>query len=193
MKNHLAFVFICIVILAFCDQSCTSTTKTTSQVFGVDTPVVVQNRKDLFQAGRFYFGGQPDEETFRWLAGEGVTLVINIRTNEEMEKHNKEKYNETDLLKELGINYMNFPLGGKAGYAAQVVDTLSLTLNQHQDKAIIHCKSGGRVSYLWAAYLVKHKGLEIDDAVDICKRMKFSFALEDLLGYPVTIRKKDQG
>jgi len=88
--------------------------------------------------------------------------------------------------------YLYFPMGGKAGYSSQVVDTLAQSLKEHGGKVLIHCLSAGRVSYLWIAYLVKYQDLTIDEAVDIGKRIKFRFPLEDLLGYPVTMQRKKE-
>ena len=188
------FVFIVLagfMIFSMFGPSCTPPSEMPSSIADVDTPVVVEGREDLFQAGRIYFGGQPDEEMLRWLADEGVRVVINLRTKEEMETHTKEKFDEVDLVKQLGLRYFSFPLGGKVGYSPQAVDTLAETLDQHQAKTFIHCTYGGRVSYLWVAYLIKYKGLSIEAAINIGKIMKFRFVLEDLLGYRISMRKEE--
>jgi protein tyrosine phosphatase (PTP) superfamily phosphohydrolase (DUF442 family) len=108
-----------------------------------------------------------------------------------MEKYTEEEFDEQKLVEELGMTYLHFPMGGKAGYTPQVVDTLALTLEEHTGKALIHCLSAGRVGYLWVAYLVNHRGMTIDDAIYLGRHIKFSSALEKLLGYEVSIRRKE--
>ena len=192
MRKYLTIVLIGLVSLSFCCPSCAPPPKEVSTAAKIDTPTTISDRENFFQAGRFYFAGQPDEETFRWLAAEGVEAVINLRTDKEMETHTKDKFDEVALLKELGMAYLHFPMGGKVGYSPHVVDTLAQVLIEHEGNVLIHCRSAGRVSYLWIAYLVKYQGLTIDEAVDIGKRITFRFPLEDLLGYPVTMQRKKE-
>lgn len=153
-------------------------------------PHAIEGKKDLFQAGDFFFAGQPDEETFRWLAGQGVTLVINLRTEEEMTKHREQHFNEDSLLEKLDMRYVLIPLGGDAGYPPNAVDEFASLLKKQKGKTLIHCAVAGRVSHLWMAYLVKYRGYSIDDAIHIGKKIKFRFPMEELLDTRFTIRKK---
>jgi protein tyrosine phosphatase (PTP) superfamily phosphohydrolase (DUF442 family) len=153
-------------------------------------PHAIEGRKDLFQAGDFFFAGQPDVETFRWLADQGVTLVINTRTEKEMTAHAEKHFDEDSLLQELEIDYAKIPLGGDAGYPPDAVDQLAELLKKHEGKALIHCAGAGRVGYLWMAYLVKYRKFSIDEAIEIGRKIKFRFPLEELLDTRFTIRKK---
>ena len=83
-------------------------------------------------------------------------------------------------------------MGGKPGYSPKMVDEFASAIENTTGKIVVHCRSAGRVSYLWAAYLVKYKGLKIDEATQIAKKIKYNFVLEKLLGYPVTIQKKEE-
>ena len=157
----------------------------------IETPEPVKDKEDFFAAGAFYFAGQPDEGTFKWLASEGVSVVINLRTDEEMEKQ-KETFDEPALVKKLGMNYVHIPLGGEAKYYPEATGKLAQTLATHKGKALIHCRSAGRVSYLWIAYLVKYRDYTLDDAAAVGKKIKFYLPLEDLLGTPISLQiKKD--
>jgi uncharacterized protein (TIGR01244 family) len=148
----------------------------------IDSVYKVEGKKDLFKSTNFYFGGQPTLETLRWLKSEGVTLVVNLRSDKENKDFAETAFNEENVVRELGMAYISIPLGEKASYRPQAVDTFALVLDAHMGKALIHCLSAGRVSYLWAAYLVRHRGYSLDDAVAIAKRMKYPTTLEDLLG-----------
>lgn len=150
-------------------------------------PHAIKDKNRLYQAGRFFFAGQPDSVTFQWLAEQGVTLVINIRTDQEMEKHNKEKFDEIALVKQLGVEYVSIPVGGNVGYRPSHVYKLANVLRSHEGKALIHCTRAGRVSYLWVAYLIKYRGLSVEEAITIGENINFKFLLEDLLGYSLSI------
>jgi protein tyrosine phosphatase (PTP) superfamily phosphohydrolase (DUF442 family) len=151
----------------------------------VDTPAVMKEYDDFYQAGRFYFGAQPDDSTFQWFADKGVTIVFNLRTDNEM---GTLSFKEDSLLAEMGIKYVHIPMSGKSGYCPASVDTLAKYLEEQQGNALIHCAKGGRVTLLWMAYLVNHRGMSLDDSIDIGERMLFSFPLEKLLGKEVSMR-----
>ncbi len=148
----------------------------------IDSVYKVEGKKDLFRSTNFYFGGQPTLETLRWLKSEGVTLIVNTRSEKENKDFAETAFNEENLVKELGMAYVSIPLGDKSTNRPHAVDTFAQTLAAHTGKAFIHCLSCGRVSYLWAAYLVRHRGYSLDDAVTIAKRMKYPTTLDDLLG-----------
>jgi len=153
----------------------------------IDSVYKVEGKKDCFRSTSFYFGGQPTLETLRWLKSEGVTLVVNLRSEKENKDYAETAFNEENLVKELGMAYVSIPLGDKPAYCPHAVDTFAQTLAAHSGKAFVHCLSCGRVSYLWAAYLVRHRGHALDDAVTIAKRMKYPTTLDDLLGVKTSL------
>jgi protein tyrosine phosphatase (PTP) superfamily phosphohydrolase (DUF442 family) len=153
----------------------------------IDSVYKVEGKKDCFRSTNFYFGGQPTLETLRWLKSEGVTLVVNLRSEKENKDFAETAFNEENLVRELGMAYASIPLGDKASYRPQAVDSLALELKTHTGKAFIHCLSGGRASYMWVAYLVRHRGYSLDDAVAIAKRIKYPTTLEDLLGAKISL------
>lgn len=153
----------------------------------IDTVFKVEGKRDMFRSTHFYFGGQPNLEAMRWLKSEGVTVIINLRSEKENKEFAENSFNEENLAKELGMTYVWIPIGEKASYRPQTVDTLALVLKANTGKAFIHCLSGGRVSYLWAAYLVRHRGYSLNDAVNYAKRIKYPTYLEDFLGEKISM------
>ena len=153
----------------------------------IDSVFKVEGKKDLFKSTNFYFGGQPNLETLRWLKSEGVTVVINLRSEKENKEFAESSFNEENVAKELGMSYVSIPMGEKESYRPQTVDTFAVVLKANKGKALIHCLSGGRVSFLWVAYLVRHRGCTLDDAVNIGKRIKYPTHLEDLLGAKISL------
>ena len=189
MRKFLLAICFSLIFFIF-SLSCVPTPHETPQIEKFETPTAFMDKENFFQAGRFYFSGQPDEETFRWLKEEGVKVVINLRTDEEMETLTKEKFDQPALLEELEMKYVHIPVGGKAGYTPQPVDEVARIVEEHEDKILIHCKSAGRVSHLWVAYLISYQHYTIEEAMDYGRRMKFYLPLEGLLGYPLKIEKK---
>lgn len=153
----------------------------------IDSVYKVDGKKDLFRSTSFYFGGQPTLETLQWLKSEGVTTVINLRSDKETKEFAETAFNEENVVKQLGMEYVSIPLGDKGSYRPHAVDTFALILGARSGKAFIHCLSGGRVTYLWMAYLVRHRGYSLDDAAAIGRRMKYPTQLEELLGAKVSL------
>ena len=190
MKKLLSPAVVSLIVFLFLNISCRQSTTISSSFERPEIPVAVEGKEDLFHAGRFYFGGQPDEEMLRSLAREGVKVIINVRSLKEMDTHTNERFDEYELADTLGMTYFHFPMGGDEGYSPGVVDTLAHVLDIHRDKTFIHCKVSGRACYLWVAYLIRHMDVPIDVAIDIGREMKFRFVLEDLVGYSFSMRKK---
>jgi protein tyrosine phosphatase (PTP) superfamily phosphohydrolase (DUF442 family) len=57
-------------------------------------------------------------------------------------------------------------MGGSEGYDPEQVAALAKILEERggEGKTLMHCASGGRSAQLWVAYLVKNKGLTVEQA-----------------------------
>lgn len=155
------------------------------------TPVVVEDLPKYFKTGNIFFGPQPDEDALEWFAENGITLVVNNRTEPEITKHIDENFDEEECVYDLGMKYINIPLGGKDGYNPEAVEKLAEVINNCEGKILMHCTLGGRACHLFSAYLVTYENYKIDDALDIGKQMMLSFPFEKLLGYDLTFEKKE--
>ncbi len=156
----------------------------------IQNPTPVTDHGILFRAGNFFFGGQPDEAALKWLAADGVTLVINLRTDPEMETVLAGGLDEPAVLHALGVAYVRIPMGGEAGFSPKDVNALHDALAGQSGRVLIHCTTGNRASWLWTAYLVRCRGWSIDDAVALTRKIRLYFPLSELLGYPLTIQRK---
>ncbi len=136
----------------------------------VESPVRVEYPEPVeancCRAGPIYITGQPSEAAMRRMISEGVTVVINLRTPKEMDDRQQVPYDEAALLKELGVEYVHIPIGGdKFPASPAAVDRFAQALAAHQGKALLHCTVAWRASHLWAAYLIRHKGVEANKAL----------------------------
>jgi len=149
-----------------------------------------------WDVGLGILAGQPSEATLRKLKEKGFTLVVNFRTPNEMANRNFVPFDEEALLKELGIKYVHIPMGGPTGdhaYGPHTIEKLAEAMKGHEGKALVHCTVGWRASYAWTAYIHKHKGLALSEAIRYGQAMEVSSFLEKLLGTDIVYAPKPAG
>lgn len=121
--------------------------------------------KSFSRSDQTYLGGQPDAEGMQRLAEARVAAIVNLRMPEEMEELEGESgFNETAAADQHGISLYNIPIREEASFTPAAVKQFSEIYDAHEGKVFLHCSSGRRVNYLWTAFLVRHKGLSIDEA-----------------------------
>jgi len=130
---------------------------------------------NAFRVGPVTVAGQPTEATLEKLAKEGCTLVVNIRTPEEMNDRKRVPFDEAETLKRLNIEYVFIPLGGpnkEFAYTPEATDKFAAALARHNSgPVLLHCQVGYRASHLWAAYLVRTRGMTPDGAFALGSKM----------------------
>lgn len=143
--------------------------------------------EDFYRAGDLIFGPQPDADGFSQFKAEGVTTVINLRSNEEMADLITEAgLDETATLQATGLRYIHIPLGGDDGYAPEDVEAFANAVETAEGPVLIHCFSGGRARTMWQAYLVKHRGYSLREAEAVAATIGGTpTSLEMLLGRDV--------
>jgi len=124
----------------------------------------------LFQAkfasvgSDLFIGGQPTENALRDLKAKGVTTVINLRMPEEMKQIG---FDEAALVKELGMNYVHIPMRGSAEnpYGPKQLDQFAAAIASADGKVLLHCTVAWRASHVWAAYLIRDRGVPAATAI----------------------------
>ena len=161
------------------------------------------------RVGDVLIGGQPDEATLRRLIDEGVTTVVNLRTQREMDNREWVAFDEPALLAELGVRYVHAPIwgGDDEPYRPEVVDALARAIEEAasnrgsdaigagesdapQPRVLLHCQSGWRTAWVFGAYLVREKGMPIEEATGVIEELTNAPVsnLAWLLGEPLTLR-----
>ncbi|MFT7654614.1 MAG: hypothetical protein ACI9ON_001592 [Limisphaerales bacterium] len=129
-------------------------------------------------APRVWVSGQPNAAAFTELKNMGVATVINLRTSQEMDNRQVVPFDEAQTLAELGIDYVHIPQGGPdTPYSPAALQQVADALGSAEGNILLHCTVAWRASHMWAAYLVAHQGVSVDDAVAIGKQMNMG-------GYP---------
>ena len=109
--------------------------------------------------------GQPTERGLRWLHEQGVTTVVNLRTPEEMTRN--VKFDEPALVAALGMRYVYLPVRGTSEYpySPETLAKFAEAVRSANGKVLLHCTIAWRASHLWAAYLIKERGIPVEAAL----------------------------
>jgi len=99
--------------------------------------------------GRLLFGPQPTEKQIRAFAADGGSLVVSMRTDEEMDALG---FDERALCAELGLDYAHIPVS-TGTVTFDEARTLRETLRATGGAAMLHCKTGSRAAMLYGLHL----------------------------------------
>jgi uncharacterized protein (TIGR01244 family) len=112
-----------------------------------------------------FIGGQPTEKALREMKAQGVTVVVNLRTPEEMAR--AVKFDERALIEQLGMRYVYIPMRGNSEfpYSPDAVAKFAEAVKAANGKVLLHCTIAWRASHLWAAYLIKERGVPVETAL----------------------------
>jgi uncharacterized protein (TIGR01244 family) len=111
-----------------------------------------------------FISGQPTENGLRELKKRGVTTIVNLRTPPEMARIG---FDEPALIAELGMKYVYLPVRGDstAPYSPATVASFAHVMETATGPVALHCTIAWRASHLWAAYLIKDRGVEVPTAL----------------------------
>lgn len=147
----------------------------------------------LARSAHVYIGGQPDASALGRLKALGVDTVVNLRTEGEMTNRRQVPYDERAEAESLGMRYVHIPSGGPdSPYSPAAVDQLATAIADTDGKVLLHCASARRASHLWVAYLVKHEGLSLEQAMKHGRAVNFGeLPVEGFLGQPISFELAD--
>jgi protein tyrosine phosphatase (PTP) superfamily phosphohydrolase (DUF442 family) len=152
--------------------------------------VLLDSTINLYKAGDFFISGQPNDSIISALKNQGLELIINVRTHEEMAIIKENGFDEEAFSDSLNIPYVNIPIGGDAGFTQKAINDINDAIQLHDGNVMIHCRAAGRATNAWIAWLTNYYNVSLDDAIILGKQMQFKLYLEDLLGYELSYREK---
>lgn len=135
-----------------------------AEVASKDVPELADHFRNVFVVDGNYYAGIPTEEGLRTLAERGVTLVISLLTEEQQER--MVAFDEPGMLAEMGVRFEQIPIS-TAEYSSTQVDRFAELIADQDEPFLLHCGSSNRVGALWASYLNRHRGIEVDEAIEI--------------------------
>ena len=152
-----------------------------------DSVETIPGFKSIYRYQNFYLGSQPTYEALQWLKSKDVGIIINLRSEKENKDFSAVSFNEESLATQLGFKYYSIQVDGVKDYTPAKLDEIASLLTK--DKPVfIHCAGAGRVTYFFMAYLIKYQNYGIDEALEIGKKLTFSFPLENILDKKITMK-----
>lgn len=135
-----ALSLICVLFLSACDEQ-----QPVNKI-----PVSVADVPNIHHPNEQHFtSGKPSKDDLVKLKEQGVTAVINLLTDDDMNNDDQ----EARWAQELGLDYYRVPVGGPSDLTrASVADfdrALAATANQ---TTLIHCASSNRVGAMMALH-----------------------------------------
>lgn len=115
----------------------------------------------LWQVDNLLCAGQPDIESFAPLKDMGIKKVFNMRHESEMDFNA-----HVEECKNLGLEYKQFSIMDNGVLSKESCEKLTNSIND-KDLILIHCGSANRIGGWLITYLVSHKKMEFDAAVEI--------------------------
>ena len=107
-------------------------------------------------------GGQPSEDDLEYLAEEGYTLVINLRTVGEFDE-----FDEAEVVEGFGMKYVNIPVYGRSDLSEENARLLHDVLESADGPALLHCTVGMRASGLLGIEGYLFHDLSKDEAMEL--------------------------
>jgi uncharacterized protein (TIGR01244 family) len=126
------------------------------------TPAAPPFEARIVRDGRVLMAPQPMAADLEALGAQGVRTVINLRTAEEMATLG---FDEAALAASKGMDYTLIPVAGNAAYTPAALDAFSAAMARGEGDILLHCASGTRAGHLYAAWLVREKGVSPDEAM----------------------------
>lgn len=152
--------------------------------------------RDVFSkvAPHVYMAGQPSERALERVKALGVTKVINLRTDMEMDNRDIVPFDEAAVIAGLEMDYVRIPSGGpNTPYRSESVDQFAAAIADVEGDVLLHCTVAWRATHLWTAYLIKHQNVPFAEAVAIARQLNLgTLPLEGFLGQPLTVGPLDE-
>lgn len=147
MKKILAFSLLLLTAVCFADN----------QELAKEIPHLAAPQANLYTAG------QPSNKAWQLLAKEGVTTVINLRSDEEMAGSG-----EAQLVEENGMQYIHIPVAGAGDISFEKAQLLQQAMAGVEGKVLVHCASSNRVGALLALNAAQNSS--VDEAIAVGKK-----------------------
>lgn len=129
-----------------------------------------------------WIGPQPQPADYAKFAGDDIVVVINTRTEEEMQDLD---FDTAALADKHGMHHNLIEVGAGHPYTPAKLAEFAALMKQHEgQKMVLHCRSGHRASQLYAAWLVKHQNKTPAEALQAIQsdEQELSDAMKALLG-----------
>ena len=119
--------------------------------------------KNVHQCGDIIFAGQFEEADLPKLKEAGVTQVISLRKDDELD------WDEAKVVKDAGLKHASIAFQSAEELTDEKITELRELLGKSDGKTMLHCGGGNRVGAVWMTHRVLDDGVELDTAIEEAK------------------------
>jgi uncharacterized protein (TIGR01244 family) len=141
------------------------------------TPSWDEVRDHERQAGRITFHRQPTQDELIAFADAGGQVVVNARSESEMENL---EFDERELVESLGMQYAHIPTT-RLSFGYDLRDQFTDVINSSDGPVMFHCKSGSRAAGIYALYLMDQGNMSKQSAIEESIARKMSPGMVSLI------------
>ncbi len=117
---------------------------------------------NIYSSGEIFFAGIPTAAGLEAMKDRGVRTIVCTKTPEWVDE--KMGLSERELAESLGMRIVYIPISPNS-FDSRDVDRFADLLDHNDGPMLIHCGSSNTVGGLWAAYLHRERGVELDRAI----------------------------
>ena len=123
----------------------------------------IGSTKNVHQSGDIIFAGQFEEADIPKLKEAGVTQVISLRKDNELD------WDEAKVVKDAGLKHVSVSFQTADELSDEKIAELRELLGGTDGKTMLHCGGGNRVGAVWITHRVLDDGVELDTAIEEAK------------------------
>ena len=119
--------------------------------------------KNVHTLGNTVFAGQFQQDDIATLKEAGITQVISLRKDAELD------WNEAEAVTAAGLKHASIAFQAPGELTDEMFQQLRDLLGEEEGKTMLHCGGGNRVGAVWIAHRVLDDGVELEAAIGEAK------------------------
>ena len=119
--------------------------------------------KNVHTLGNTVFAGQFQQDDIATLKEAGITQVISLRKDAELD------WNEAEAVTAAGLKHASIAFQAPGELTDEMFQQLRDLLGEEEGKTMLHCGGGNRVGAVWIAHRVLDDGVELEAAIKEAK------------------------
>ena len=170
MRYRSTLLLLTCVVFTGCLGTETTTTipaPTTPNTNGATTQALetaeLGSTKNVHTLGNTVFAGQFQQDDIATLKEAGITQVISLRKDSELD------WNEAEAVTAAGLKHASMAFQAPGELTDEMFQQLRDLLGNEEGKTIMHCGGGNRVGAVWIAHRVLDDGVELEAALKEAK------------------------
>jgi len=160
MKYHLLFGLL-LALFPFCQvpsvfgQGAADVKEAASTV----QTAALGSTDNVYKCGNLFFSGQFSAEDLSQISGEGITRIITLRTDGEID------WDEKGEVQDASIEFLQVPFQTPEALTDEVFTKVRNLLKSNSKKTLLHCASSNRVGGVWLPYRVLNESVDLETAI----------------------------